>query len=273
MSATQLPSGRSPLEAALRHDRVIAFVSLAVAAGLAWAYTLAGVGMGMSAFEMTAMLQADPDMPMPPTPWSPMYGVLVFLMWWIMMIAMMIPSAAPMLLLYAAVARKRRAGLPPHLGVAVFLSGYLAVWALFSGAAALLHWGLEVAGLLTPMMAASSSLFGGVLLIGTGLYQLSPLKRSCLGRCRNPFQFIVTHWRTGMPGALRMGVVHGFYCLGCCWAMMVLLFLGGVMNIFWIAGIATYVLLEKLVRRGQWLTRGAGVALIVAGALVVAGVL
>jgi predicted metal-binding membrane protein len=265
-SAAKAPDAVRPsrLETVLRHDRIVAVLALLAVAGLAWSYTLAGGGLGMTAFDMTAMLESMPDMAMPPTQWSPSYGLLVFLMWWIMMIAMMVPGAAPMLLLYAAIIRKRRAQTPPYAAASLFLAGYLAMWAVFSGVAAALHWGFDSTGLLTPMMASSSTLFSGVLLIGAGLYQLSPLKNACLGQCRQPVAFITSHWRSGMLGAFRMGAAHGVYCLGCCWLLMALLFFGGVMHVYWIAGIATYVLVEKLLR-GRWLTNASGAALMSAG--------
>jgi predicted metal-binding membrane protein len=213
---------------------------------------------------MTAMAGMNP-MLMAPVEWSPSYALFVFLMWWIMMIAMMVPSAAPMVLLFAAIARKRRTQATPLAGTAAFVAGYLAVWASFSALAAAIHGGLDVAGLLTPMMTASSGVFGGLLLVAAGLYQLTPLKRACLGQCREPVRFLSARWRPGNVGALRMGVVHGAYCLGCCWFLMVLLFIGGVMNLYWIAGLGLYVLAEKLVRRGRWLERAAGAVLTLAG--------
>jgi predicted metal-binding membrane protein len=252
------------LEAVLLRDRVIVALAVATVAALAWAYTIAGVGMDMSAIDMTAMAGMNP-MLMAPVQWSPTYALVVVLMWWIMMIAMMVPSAAPMILLFAAIARRRQTQATPYIGTAAFLAGYLAVWACFSAAAALGHWILDAAGLLTPMMTASNAVFGGLLLVAAGLYQLMPLKRSCLSQCREPVRFLSAHWRPGNIGALRMGVVHGAYCLGCCWFLMGLLLIGGVMNLYWIAGLGLYVLAEKFVRRGHWLEHAAGAALTLAG--------
>jgi predicted metal-binding membrane protein len=266
-SAVRATTGTTLLEFVLLRDRIIVMLAVAAVAALAWGYTVAGVGMDMTAVEMTAMAGMNPLL-MAPTQWSLSYGLFVFLMWWIMMIAMMVPSAAPMVLLFAAIARKRQTQATPFIGTAAFLVGYLAVWASFSALAALLHWGLDFAGLLTPMMTASGGIFGGLLLIAAGLYQLTPLKRACLGQCREPIRFVSTHWRAGNRGAFHMGIVHGAYCLGCCWFLMGLLFFGGVMNLYWIAGIGLYVLAEKLVRRGHWLDYTAGTVLTVAGIMI-----
>ena len=254
----------SLLESVLKRDRSVVIAALAVVSILAWAYTLAGVGLSMNALEMTGMAEMGTVLATP-TPWSPAYASAVFMMWLIMMIAMMVPSAAPMILLFSAVARSRNAQSGFQLKTAAFLSGYLAIWALFSTCAALMHWGLERTGLLTPMMTPTSAFLGGMLLLAAGLYQLTPLKHACLQSCRHPIGFITRHWRTGAGGAFHMGVLHGTFCLGCCWALMALLFFGGVMNLYWIAGIATYVLVEKLVPHGRWLSYAASALLIIWG--------
>lgn len=259
-------NGGGLLNAVLRRDRVIVFLALGAIASLAWAYTLAGVGMSMMAIDMTVMAGTG-TMMTAPTYWSPTYALFIFLMWWIMMIAMMIPSAAPIVLLFAAMTRKRQTRAPPYLGTGAFLATYLAMWALFSAAAALLHWGLAASGLLTSTITVSGALPGGLLLIAVGLYQLTPLKQACLHQCRQPIEFIARHWRSGPLGALRMGARHGAYCLGCCWFLMGLLFFGGIMNVWWMVGIAAYVLVEKIVRCGHWLDYGAGIALTIAGAI------
>lgn len=269
-SAVRDTTGTTVLELVLLRERLIVMLAVAAVAALAWAYTIVGVGMGMSAIDMTAMADMNP-MLMAPVQWSLSYGLFVFLMWWIMMIAMMVPSAAPMVLLFAAIARKRQTQATPFVGTAAFLAGYLAVWGSFSALAALVHWSLDFAGLLTPMMTASGGVFGGLLLVAAGLYQLTPLKQACLGQCREPVRFISAHWRAGNVGALRMGAVHGAYCLGCCWFLMGLLFFGGVMNLYWIAGIGLYVLAEKLGPRGHWLDYTAGTVLMVAGIMILFG--
>jgi len=254
----------------LGRDRVIVAATLAAVSAFGWIYTLAGVGMSMNAFEMTAMGNATAALTTP-MPWSPSYALLVFLMWLLMMIAMMLPSASPMILFFDAAARGHnpQSRFPP--ATAAFFGGYLVIWACFSAGAALLHWALEMSGLLTPMMTPTSALLGGTLLIAAGLYQLTPLKQTCLRSCRHPIGFITTHWQAGTAGAFRMGIAHGTSCLGCCWILMTLLFFGGVMNLYWIAGIATYVFVEKLVPRARWMSYAAGVLLFLWGVSILAG--
>jgi predicted metal-binding membrane protein len=248
----------SALEKVLWHDRLIVAVGLAGVVALAWVYLAAGAGIDMSMV----------DMPMEPIPWSTYYAALVFTMWWVMMIAMMVPSAAPMVLLFTAIKRKQGASVSPSVEAWVFLGGYLLVWAGFSLVAALAQWGLERAGLLSMAMASASATAGGVILLAAGLYQFTPVKSACLRYCRSPVLFLSRHWRPGVAGALRMGLRHGSYCLGCCWFLMVLLFVSGVMNLVWIAGIALYIAFEKLLPLGHRLSRAAGVGLIVSGAII-----
>ena len=204
-------------------------------------------------------------------PWSPAHFGMMFAMWAIMMVGMMLPSATPTTLVYAAVARKASREGAPVAPVAAFVAGYLLMWTLFSFAATVAQWGLERAALLSPMMASNSPALGGALLVGAGLYQLTPFKDACLEHCRSPAHFIAGHWRPGTLGALRMGLEHGAYCLGCCWVLMGLLFFGGVMNLLWIAAIALFVLLEKVMPYGAGGGRWAGVGMILAGALVLLG--
>lgn len=206
--------------------------------------------------------------------WSIGYAVVMFFMWWIMMIAMMTPSAAPLVLLYARVYRhEQRLGKLP-VGVVptfVFVLGYLLSWGCFSLVATALQRGLERADLLHQMMMWSiSPLFTAVLLIAAGLYQLTPLKLACLQHCRSPAQFLAEHFQPGTPGALRLGWKHGLYCLGCCWFLMALLFAGGIMNLLWIAGLAIYVLVEKVAPNGQLISRVAGFAMVLVGLWVAA---
>jgi predicted metal-binding membrane protein len=209
-------------------------------------------------------------MPMEPMPWSPFYAALVFAMWWVMMIAMMVPSATPMILLFTAIKRKQAASVSPSVEAWIFLGGYLLVWTGFSLVAALAQWGLERLGLLSMAMASTRAVFGGIILVGAGLYQFTPIKSACLRYCQSPVLFLSQHWRPGALGAFRMGLRHGSYCLGCCWFLMALLFVSGVMNLVWIAGIALYVACEKMLPLGHRLSRAAGVGLIVSGAIVLA---
>ena len=250
----------SALEKALRHDRLIVAVGLAGAIVLAWVYLANGAGVDMSMA----------GMPMEPMPWSAFDAALMFTMWWVMMIAMMVPSAAPMVLLFTAIKRKQEARVNPSVAAWVFLSGYLLIWAGFSLAATLAQWGLERAGLVSMTVASSSATFGGAILLAAGLYQFTPIKSACLRFCQSPVLFLSRYWRPGAAGALRMGLQHGGYCLGCCWFLMMLLFVAGIMNLVWIGGIALYVACEKLLPLGQRLSRAAGVALILAGTIVLA---
>ncbi len=179
--------------------------------------------------------------------WEVTDFALIFLMWTVMMVGMMVPSAAPTVMIYAAVARKAardRTVVPP---TAVFVSGYVAMWTLFCVAATLAQWGLDQAALLSPMMVTTSPAIGSGLLIAAGVYQITPIKRACLKQCRSPAHFLSEHWRAGITGAFRMGLEHGAFCLGCCWVLMGLLFVGGVMNLLWIAAIATFVIAEKVI--------------------------
>jgi predicted metal-binding membrane protein len=232
----------------------------------AWWYLLHGAGMPDDMSSMSGM-----DMGAPRA-WTPGYASIVFIMWWVMMIAMMLPSAAPMILLYGLVSRhqeKKRDSTPISSGI--FLLGYLTVWGAFSGLATTLQWQLQDVALMSPTMALTSSVLGGLILIAAGLYQLTPFRDACLQHCRGPMEFVSRHWMPGAAGAWKMGIRHGLYCLGCCWMLMALLFYGGVMNLYWIIGLTAYIFLEKLIPRGMLVSRLASVVLIVWGALVLGG--
>lgn len=250
----------SALEKVLRHDRLIVVVGLAAAVALAWAYLAAGAGIDMSMAGME----------MEPMPWSALDAAVMFAMWWVMMIAMMVPSASPMVLLFTALKRKQRTSVSPAWEGSVFLGGYLLIWAGFSVVATVAQWGLERAGLLSMGTASTNARFGGVILLAAGLYQFTPIKSACLRFCQSPVLFLSLHWRPGAAGVLRMGLRHGVYCLGCCWFLMLLLFVAGVMSLVWVGGIALYVACEKLLPLDQRLSRATGVVLIVAGAIVLA---
>jgi predicted metal-binding membrane protein len=257
------------IERVLRHDRMVVLSALGLVVAIASLYTIFGFGMNMSALEMTAVSASGYGMGrqmLMPATWSPSYAVLVFLMWWVMMIAMMVPSAAPTVLLHAALTRKTaKTAHAPRLAT-VFLAGYLVAWAGFSVLATALQWALELHGYLSPTMMAlvGNSLAGAVLLLA-GVYQLTPLKNVCLDHCRSPFQFLLTRHRAGLGGVFRMGLEHGSYCLGCCWFLMALLFVGGIMNLYWIAGLALFVAVEKLAPMGGLFGRIAGGGMIAAG--------
>lgn len=259
------------LESLLRRERGVVAVGLAMLTLLAWWYVWRGAGMGMSALDMTRValfphLQPEPmpGMMMPAVAW-----VTALAMWWVMMIAMMTPSAAPLILLYGRVLRQTSspAGAKPAYAPPFFLAaGYLAVWLGFSAAAATAQFLLTRTGLIWSMdLSSRSSALSGLVLIGAGAYQLSPLKYACLRQCRTPVEFLTRHFRSGRIGALAMGARHGLWCVGCCWLLMALLFVGGVMNIVWIAVIAALVLVEKVAPAGFTVGRAAGAALIVWG--------
>jgi len=229
----------------LRHERWIVGGGIALLVALSGAYVATGAGMA-GAMAM-----------------QPSVGAVI-IMWWVMMAAMMLPSAAPAILLYANVRTTR--GDEAISATWVFLSGYLVLWLLFSIAAAIAQ------RLLTgPSMALDSRPGEAAVLIAAGLYQLSPLKGACLRQCRAPAQFISRHWRPGWTGALRLGLLHGAYCVGCCWLLMALLFVGGVMNLLYVVAIALLVAIEKLAPRGQWIGQVTGLALIFWGAVALAG--
>ena len=198
--------------------------------------------------------------------WSPAQFVTMLLMWSVMMVGMMAPAAAPMILIYARVARHASDRGTPFAPSAWFALGYFLAWIGFAILATLLQWGLEAALLLSPMMAGAGPLLGGSLLIIAGLYQWTPLKDACLSQCQSPFAFIQRHggFRGERKAALTLGLRHGAYCIGCCWALMILLFVAGVMNLLWVAAIGALVLAEKLIP-GRRFRRFTGLALIAAG--------
>jgi predicted metal-binding membrane protein len=186
-------------------------------------------------------------------------------MWVVMMVAMMVPTAAPMILMYVTINRRQQGQRASLLPTAVFLGGYLLVWTGFSALAALAQWGLHSAALLSSMMVNTSPVLGGVLLLSAGIFQWTPWKYTCLKHCRSPLGFLMTDWRDGTWGALQMGLRHGGYCTGCCWFLMALLFVAGVMNLLWVATITAFVLVEKIVPRGDLVGRIAGGGLVLAG--------
>ena len=248
----------SALEGALRRERAVVALAMAALAILAWVYVWRGAGMGMPALHMTALAlfpHLQPDMPgAMQAPWG-----VVAAMWWVMMIAMMTPSVAPLVLLYGRVLRHHAGESRPVVPSFALLAGYLAVWLAFAAAAASVQLLLEPAGLLSRMMLWSKSALLSATVLGlAGLYQLSPLKRACLAQCRGPVVFLTRHWRPGRSGAFLLGVKHGAYCVGCCWLLMALLFVGGIMNLVWIAAISLLVLAEKTLAAGPLVSRVSG---------------
>ncbi len=214
-------------------------------------------------------MMADMGMHMP---WTLTDLWVNFVMWTVMMIGMMAGSAVPVLLLFAGATAARGASRIAWPVLMLFGAGYLAVWTGFSALAVLAQWRLHEATLLSPAMAAASPRLAGAILIAAGAYQVTPAKGACLAHCRTPIGFLMGHWRDGLTGALQMGARHGLYCLGCCWALMCVLFAVGVMNLLWVAALAVFVLIEKTGPAGLMAGRIGGIALLVFGALVAAGV-
>lgn len=257
----------SALASARKRDRLIVGGGLALGAVASWIYLfIEARRMEMSGVCAAAMKMDGPDL----AAW-PMVSMLpLFVMWAVMMVAMMLPSAAPMILTFSAVSRNRRERDRPYVPVAVFASGYLVVWCLFSAFAALAQWALHRGALLSSAMVSTSLFFSACALIAAGIFQLTPLKQACLRHCRTPLEFIMTRWREGWWGAFGMGLQHGAFCTGCCWVLMLLLFVGGVMNMLWVAGLTIFVALEKMAPRGRWVSVVSGLLLSLWGAWMLA---
>ena len=238
----------------LKRDRIIVIAGLVAVTALAWVYLLQ-LASSMTGMDINHMEMSMPTM----QAWRSGNILLTFLMWTVMMVAMMTPSATPMILTFAKVNRQRHADQTPIPATVVFLLGYLLVWSSFSAGATLVQWGLHSAALLSSEMIKVTPLLGGILLTLAGIYQFTPLKYICLSHCRTPLGFLMTEWREGTQGTLLMGLRHGVYCVGCCWLLMTLLFVAGVMNLLWVAVIAGCVLVEKVVPAGQWISRAIGV--------------
>ena len=258
-----MSAAATPLEALLRRDRLLILGGVLGASAIAWVWlVVASRDMYGEMSGAAAWMMVDA--------WDLRYFLLIFAMWAAMMLGMMLPTAAPTLLLFGMSTRSGASTGSASTGtvsrVYAFAAGYLLVWSAFSLGATTLQWALSRAALLTPMMESASARLGAVLLIVAGAYQWTPLKQSCLSQCRAPVSFLMQSWKPGMSGALRMGLEHGLDCLGCCWVLMLLLFVGGVMNLTWIAAITIFVLIEKLAPLGVQGGRLSGLFLVVAGA-------
>ncbi len=248
-------SETSTLESVLKRDRAIVLAGLLGVTALAWVYL----------FAMAADMGGGAMAALQPKPWGALDFLLMFLMWAIMMVAMMLPGATPVILLFAALNRKQRERGHPFAPLGAFVAGYIAVWSAFSMGATLLQWGLERVALLSPMMVSTGPVLGGGLLVVAGVYQWTPLKHACLKHCRSPLHFLSRGLRKGAGGAMVMGLEHGAFCVGCCWFLMGLLFVGGVMNLLWVAAIAAFVLFEKVLPHGVLAGRLSGALLVLAG--------
>ncbi|MEO5698155.1 MAG: DUF2182 domain-containing protein [Burkholderiaceae bacterium] len=249
----------------------VLIAALAGVIGLAWAYLLA-MGWGMAHMDIGIDMLIMPRM----TDWGAADLALVFLMWTVMMVAMMLPTALPMVRAFWCMTRQR-AATTSVLHVGVFVAGYLVIWTGFSALVTLAQWALLQAQRVTPMMELRDPLLAGLLLVGAGLFQLTPLKQACLRTCRSPLWFLMTAWRPGTRGAWLMGLRHGLWCTGCCWLLMALLFVLGVMNLAWIAALTAFVLLEKTWPAhwpgARWISPAAGLVLLVWGAALLVGAL
>lgn len=262
------PDRPSLLAGLLLRDRITILTALIGVSVLAWTYMWLLARQMTDAPGMDAM--AGMAMSAGPQPWSALHFATMLAMWWVMMVGMMLPSAAPTLLTFAAVNRRRRTRGRPFVSTAVFAAGYLAVWGAFSLLATLAQWGLEQARMMSPMMEMTNPIVGGSLLVAAGLFQLTPLKNACLDKCRSPLAFVLNHWRDGRAGAFAMGLGNGTFCLGCCWLLMALMFVGGIMNILWMAALTVVVFIEKLFPFGHWIGRAGGLAMIGFGAALLA---
>jgi predicted metal-binding membrane protein len=247
-----------------RRDRTLIATCVVLLTVLAWVY-LFYLDRQMSSLMEHETMMKEMGMTMD-MPWTIVDMLVTFAMWTVMMVGMMMPAVTPVLLLYAA-ARTSREQPGGSLAVLLFSLGYLTIWTCFSAGATLAQWGLHQTAMLSPAMAASSAYLAGAILISAGIYQLSPWKGACLVHCRSPLGFLMANWRDGNRGAFQMGFRHGMYCLGCCWALMCLLFVVGVMNLVWVAAITVFVLLEKIGPAGALVARVAGVVMIAAGVL------
>lgn len=288
-TSQEIPNDLSPeqsLPVLPKRDRIAILIALAATTILAWAYLINmaidmdamtnmpmdGMGnkeaisaMGEMANGTTMGSMGSMNDTMALKTWTLGYFVSMLLMWVIMMIGMMVPTAVPMALIYAAIARKAAGQGHTLAPTAVFVNGYIVMWSLFSIGATVAQWGLDEAALLSPMMVSTSPMLGALLLVAAGIYQLTPAKHACLQHCRAPAHFISQRWKPGLKGAFYMGLEHGAFCLGCCWVLMALLFLGGVMNLLWICLITLFVLLEKVLPLGALSGRVAGGAMIFIG--------
>ena len=258
----------------LNRDRFIVVAGLLVLIGVSWSYLFfvsndmnstdmqMSPGMGWSAVTADVM------------PWGTAEWVSMFTMWSVMMIGMMIPSASPMILLFSKVNRQRQDGNQPYVSTGIFVIGYVIVWTFFSVFATSANYILHASSLLSGVMGQSeSAILGGCLLIAAGLFQWTPWKNACLDQCRTPMGFLMTEWRDGGIGALRMGLKHGLYCVACCWLIMLLIFVLGVMNLVWIAALSIFVLLEKVVPKGLWIGRASGIVFVIWGSLLLFNVI
>jgi predicted metal-binding membrane protein len=257
---------------ALRRDRMVIVLAVAVLTALTWSYLLwLSADMGMGGMDMTGfrMIPSGMGLMVPADmPWRGVEFTCVFVMWTVMMIGMMTPSVAPMLLMYARVGRQTEAQGTPLAPTVWFAAGYFFVWVAFALFARAAQWALERSALLDFTMASTSNILGGLVFVAAGLYQWTRLNYLCLTQCQRPFAFIIGHggYRRDAPGSVILGLRHGAYCVGCCWTLMALLLVGGVMKVLWIVLLALIAFLERVTSMGRLIARLAGIVLIAGGA-------
>jgi len=266
-------TGDTALAAAPRRPQMVVLAALVALAALAWGYVIwlaaqmaapsPAIISNMPGMDMNGAGMIAPAFAL----WTFVHFLFIFTMWAVMMVGMMTPSVTPMVLIYGRVAQQSMAPGRQVAPAGWFAAGYLVAWGLFAAFAALAQWGLAVLALITPMMATASHKFGGAVLIAAGAYQWMPIKDACLSQCRAPLSFMQRHggFRASACGSVRLGLLHGMYCVGCCWALMAVLFVVGVMNLLWIAALMIFVLLEKVIPGGRSFSRVAGCAAVGAG--------
>jgi predicted metal-binding membrane protein len=247
----------------ISRDRIVIAGCVVLVTALAWTY-LIHLGQQMTAMSGAASMMERMSMPMT-AEWSGRDFAYVFLMWSVMMVGMMTPAALPVLVLFAQMKASRGNTAPSHAAL-LFGATHITVWVLFSVLAASLQWLLHQGSLLSSGMILTSPIAGGLILIGAGVYQLTTLKSGCLRRCQSPLGFLLTNWREGTKGVIELALRHGIYCLGCCWALMLVLFAVGVMNLAWVAAITVFILVEKFGPAGSQISKAGGVAMILIGA-------
>jgi predicted metal-binding membrane protein len=258
--------------AVLRRDRVVIVLAVALLTALAWGYLFwLSADMDMGGIDMTGLRMIPSGMGlMMPTdmPWRAMEFAFVFAMWTVMMVGMMTPSAAPMFLMYARVGRQTEARDRPLSATVWFAAGYFLVWVAFALSATLVQWVLERSALLDFTMASTDNVLGGFVFVAAGLYQWTRLNDLCLAQCQKPFEFVIRHggYRSDAPGCVMLGLRHGAYCVGCCWVLIALLLVGGIMNVLWILLLALLAFLERVTSMGRLIARFAGIVLIAGGA-------
>jgi len=231
-------------------ERTIVLSGLFLITTLSWAY------LWYLARDPLAMCMVNMN------PWNAADLLALFAMWAVMMVGMMVPSAFPMILAFAGVSRSRRAKSLSYVSTSTFVLGYVTAWTGFSIGATLTQEILHSAALVSSMGIGASRIFGGIVLMAAGIFQWTPLKNACLRHCRSPIGFLLTEWRDGSRGAFQMGLYLGAHCVGCCWLLMGLLFIAGVMNLWWVAAITAFVLLEKVAPAGLWIARATGILLV-----------